>query len=48
MQQDLGERHAAALAGRPVSHALLCEVQRTPLTSARTTPTATAPRCRPR
>ena len=32
LQQDLGERHVAALAGRPVSHALLCEVQRTPRT----------------
>jgi DNA polymerase-3 subunit epsilon len=30
LQQDLGERYAAALAGRPVSHALLCEVQHAP------------------
>ena len=32
LQQDLGERHAAALAGRPVSHALLCKVQQAPRT----------------
>ena len=32
MQQDLAERHVAGLAGRPVSHALLCEVQRAPRT----------------
>jgi DNA polymerase-3 subunit epsilon len=30
LQQDLVERHAAALAGRPLSHALLCAVQRAP------------------
>ena len=30
MQQDLCERFAAALAGQPPSHALLCELQRTP------------------
>jgi len=28
MQRDLAERHATALAGRPVGHALLCELQR--------------------
>ena len=32
MQQDLGERFATALAGRLVSHALLCELQRAPST----------------
>jgi DNA polymerase-3 subunit epsilon len=32
LQQDLGERFADVLAGRPVSHALLCQLQRAPRT----------------
>ena len=30
LQQDVADRFAATLAGRPVSHALLCELQRAP------------------
>lgn len=32
LQHDLGERFAAVLAGRPVDHALLCELQHVPRT----------------
>jgi DNA polymerase-3 subunit epsilon len=42
LQHDLGERFAAALAGRPVSHALLCELQCAPRTQLERCVVATA------
>jgi len=43
LQQDVGERFAAILAGRPVSHALLCERQRAPRTQLERCVAATTP-----
>ncbi|MDZ7592104.1 MAG: 3'-5' exonuclease [Rubrivivax sp.] len=44
LQQDLDERFATVLAGRPVDHALLCELQRAPSTRLESCLARTGPR----